>query len=575
MAGCKIITASKKEQSVNLPQNYDREFVLPSVIPAISAVTPERTITTAVTQPCVQYQATGMGEDWLPDPKLFKYLPHVIAVSEAVGKAFSKSAVDIVGFADLKAFSLAKSLQDAAMLAELRTSLLGKAVLDVTALSDGYLLSIGRSISEVSDVSDASVLQTATVRTDTSHIFDAPFKHIKLVFPKADYFLSDYFISDYFYKAVQTSDTLLPFHIGKGLSDIVDATDDFYGAANVDDDQYAYVDKRLVDWTAVVDQFSRQVNYYREYQDNLVLSEGLSSAVSLIKEDTSSLTDVVTLLLNIRRFFEETLSLSDSTALQINPVLFDTAATSESKSFATFKALSDLALTSEALALQTASVLAEALVANDAFDRIVSYNRNVADAVDATDDFYGAANVDDDQYALFSKLLVHTSTAVDTFSRIAAYYREFSDSASTTETLASSVSKLLVHTSTTVDILSRIATYYRAFNDAVNTSEVRSFGISKLLVHTSTAVDTFSRIAIYYREFNDSVNTSEVRSSGISKSYFESLVATDTRYQFLQKSMADGIGADEALTLYHQNYFLSDYFATGIEGRYFGTISTI
>ena len=62
------------------------------------------------------------------------------------------------------------------------------------------------------------------------------------------------------------------FQADKILEDSVDATDDVLGEANVDDDQYAQVDKTLADYATTSEQFDRTVDFNRTLLDNASLT---------------------------------------------------------------------------------------------------------------------------------------------------------------------------------------------------------------------------------------------------------------------------------------------------------------
>lgn len=168
-----------------------------------------------------------------------------------------------------------------------------------------------------------------------------------------DYFAQDYDFENYVASGIPAfdfeksrADTALTADsstrgFGKLLSDVVMSTDDFHGAANSDDDQ--------------------TMSFVKTLADGSVAGESNVFAVGLTKADIAHFSD----------------ALSD---------LFG-------------KSLVDSFTKSDAVTLGSEKALADNC---SAVDNSVGYvNKYLSDVVDATDDFYGAANADDDQTMSF------------------------------------------------------------------------------------------------------------------------------------------------------------------------------
>jgi hypothetical protein len=80
------------------------------------------------------------------------------------------------------------------------------------------------------------------------------------------------------------------------LSDLVDATDDFFGAANIDDDQIAVFDKVLADHTTSGDTVTTLTEFLRSVNESQILSEVFAAAINKALSDINNSSDTVTLL---------------------------------------------------------------------------------------------------------------------------------------------------------------------------------------------------------------------------------------------------------------------------------------
>jgi hypothetical protein len=307
-------------------------------------------------------------------------------------------------------------------------------------------------------------------------------KLIEIAVNEIDYFLEDYTfdITDYTFKAVHTSDQITNITAEKVIEDLVDATDDFYGAANIDDDQIATVDKVIVDYAGFYETFDRLVDYIRLFTEITIaqdLVELTSNKVALDQTtnqeqtnfDTSKITNEQTTTSEVKSFSVEQTSNDQATSLDeiANSVSTDrfeqvTNTDDFSRFYEAVRVFTDLTQTTEQviqlieLAKTEQSTFTELVtqtVTKLVLDQATNQEQQTFDfyavyeeLVDVTDDFYGITNVDDDQIATVDKVLADYATNSETITTVAEFYRTFLEIAATTDSITLDFAKSVVET---------------------------------------------------------------------------------------------------------------------------------
>ena len=205
----------------------------------------------------------------------------------------SKVAEDVTTSADYKAISVDKNLIDIAAISDTTTVFsFGKTPTDTTTTTDNKTAEIGKSITEYSASSDTISFDAATKLFDST-LVDNPIslQPIKTLTElntttELSYFDTNKTAEDIFssldtlskdttkpftdtsvntdlatknisvpkYETTNISETIqLVSSFNRDFTDFVDATDDFFGNANVDDDQIARVGKNPVDYATTAD----------------------------------------------------------------------------------------------------------------------------------------------------------------------------------------------------------------------------------------------------------------------------------------------------------------------------------
>jgi hypothetical protein len=190
----------------------------------------------------------------------------------------------------------------------------------------------------------------------------------------------------------------------------------------------------------------------------------------------------------------------------------------------------------DAYSLNYSKSLVESVAAVDSLNVSLAYFRNISDIIKATDDILGEANIDDDQYLFFTKLLDDSATITDSISFQNSFNRFFTDS----PVLADSF------------------------------SNVFSKNINESLTVSDALIVFFDRASI----INDTAGSTDSFIKSISQNNSESVAISDTiaLQMAFNRALSDTLTISEFKILVIQNYFSDPSYST--EG-YSGTIYTI
>jgi hypothetical protein len=233
---------------------------------------------------------------------------------------------------------------------------------------------------------------------------------------------------------------------------------------------------------------------------------GFDSGLFKFLEDAKTAFDTVVLKLIKNALLIDSIKLSDSIfiALTKREILTDKVIPLEEFSRSFNKVLNDTSLTSDIVTF------------------IKSTSINFTDIIRPTDDFYGEANLDDDQTVSFIKILLEYSLASDTtFARIG---KRFVDSSIVSENNYKLLGKNLQESLNTAEIINRLFSKYledsSLISDAVSTyynkSEVEQKIVSddatlqfnKLEPNLVVTTEIFSRI--FLKQLNDIISITDV-----------------------------------------------------------------
>jgi hypothetical protein len=366
-------------------------------------------------------------------------------------------------------------------------------------------------------------------------------KLICLNINEIDYFLEDYVfdITDYTFKAVHPRDEITQIVVTKLFDELVDATDDFYGAANIDDDQVATVDKVLADHVSFSDAFDRLVDYIRLFSETATLLEQIElSATKVLANQTANSEQVeldahkaasdLATTQEVRSFEVEQISAdafvsTEQAYLDITVPQTDAVTSTDdfSRFYEAVRIFTELTQTTEQveqlveqasadqstftdLVTQTVEKLALDQTTNSeqlAFDFEAVYS----DLVDATDDFYGAANIDDDQIAAFDKVLAHYATVSEDITLVAEFYRTFLEVAAATDQATFDFAKLVL--------------------DVVGVSEVVAISFETSRTETATVSETVEQD--FSTQRTETVTQTDLFTQSIEPAKYETVVVSE------------------------------------------------
>lgn len=221
-----------------------------------------------------------------------------------------------------------------------------------------------------------------------------------------------------------TTSDVLAVYLEKVLTDTADATDDFYGLANPDDDQIASVIKSLIDYTALPSD--TLIFSTLKYLDNIAATTSITEfIIDKSLDDTTQAFDLLTRVVSFNR------------------QVLNTATTNSLVSILTEKTLDPDSVSniSDLVLLLIDKNFEHTVSTSDYLVTLTQFVREIVDIADATDDFYGLANPDDDQIATVIKSLIdYSQTTSSVFFNI--LYSVFPDTGYAQDQLSVTFEKL-------------------------------------------------------------------------------------------------------------------------------------
>ena len=521
--------------------------------------------TTDVTFDGVSVQSTGVGEEAVPNPNLFTRGQDYIQITESFSKYNLKPQFDTVTQSDL--FS--------------RLVNYNRPFAETQYAGDSYFISsVGKTLQDIPQLSEQLVVDYSKVIYDVATSVDVSSLYFdKILF---DQIVQADEVTKLTYQKVQPDQVISTDEFSRiadykrSFSDWVDATDDFLGEANIDDDQIALIGKNLVDYGTTSDVASsyvsitkadvtglldeKYIGLSKPFADSFGKTDQLSYEVTKAFLDTSYSTDVASKLTG--KVLEETLApteflvfsaaknsadtadVADEPRLTASKPFTDSFTKSDTatlvwdarRSFSEQQATSDFvrfdatslkldtAVTVEAVAKYSTKLLSTQFTQADEFSRTVDYLRSFSDLVDATDDFFGAANIDDDQIASIGKNIVDYATTSEltrfdgTKLLVDATALQNPVSLTLTKPLADSFTQSDVVTlmpgKSVVELVSTQDTDNKQISKVTNDSTLLSNPISletaKLFSDsTGYTTDVFSRVVDYNKSLSDLVDVTD------------------------------------------------------------------
>ena len=547
---------------------------------------------------------TNMGEESIPNPELFKRVHDYYQVNDIVTLTYKSVKFDQAAVAD----QFSTIVQYRRVFQELQVTsdsykvfVVTKGVRDTTQLVDQNSKRVQKQFSNLFNTADVlqvqynkNLLNTVGVTTEL----------VKLAYKKAADDL------------VTSTDILnRTVNFNRSFVDVVDATDDFFGDANIDDDQIAQVGKTLVSWLTSTDVKAVVLRVVKADVANTTDQKQAQLTKPLLSLTVS--TD------QAKTFAQKTLvtgyTTSDLTTQATSKSLLDVGITGDTAILLARKTLASVGVVQQQLRyaatkplfsnfvagdqvviawdikrvfadqttnthllqfdvsknLQSSSIAAEQKLLNfnktlntgyvtaDVFSRTVDYVRKFTDTIDATDDFFGNANIDDDQTARVGKTRIDwvvpqeqlqfnsaktlntqftrldvlsnrltkvlQSNSVTQDSSVLRAGKTLASAANSSDQSVKRATKTLLDTSTATDQFSRVVNYQRSFLELVDPTEVVQLTPRKVLLSPAVATDSFSRTVAYVRQLASQTSNSEHRVFDLQVNKLDTGTLTDVR----------------------------------------------
>ncbi len=545
----------------------------PQVTNTVTDVVVQNTVTnvvytdkvTDVASDAINVQTTGVGEEAVPNPNLFTRGQEYTTLADTFSKYSLKPRFDTFSTADAfsrlvnyrRPFEETQFASDSYQLANV-----GKTVRDASTLTETFVKGYSKVTYDISSLADVSSLVFSKTLFDQVVQAD---EVTKLTYQKVQ--PDQVFSADAFSRIVDYK---------RLFSDWIDATDDFLGEANIDDDQIATIGKNLVDYSTLGDlQFAdtsivkldvtglldiAAISLAKPFADSVNNADQSSYFVSKVLSDTSILSDINVKL--VSKGLVDVSSTQEERILAASKVLADTSNSSDEPSLTTSKTLSDqftkydvvttvwnalrtftelqttselttfdtsstkldVATTSEAISKLGTKLLTTEFTQTDLFSRTVSYVRSFDDQIDATDDFLGSANIDDDQivtigknvvdYSITSeltrfdgtKLLIDSTALLNPINLNTS--KILSDSFIGSDVTVLGPVKVVVDTTSTAEV---VTSYFEKITiDLLMVADPASLTVSKPFSDTTgNTTDEFTRVIDYSRVFTELVDATD------------------------------------------------------------------
>lgn len=407
MSDCKVIVINAVEHSPTIDIK-DKVARVDTTILTGTVTSPS--LVTSTSNPCIDVSTTNLGDPFKIPEAYGYFFSDEANVLEALSKSISTSLLDsLSSIQEQISKSVATSLTDVTeSVLDAPTFIVNKSLTEDFSVSDTVFLEVffNRSVQDDLFTGDLSTRQIQPFKSEVLTLSETKFeidftKVFAELAQQSDFpavtltkpFTEDKTVSDDSYREVLkfpyeiklADDDAISFDATAHLYDLVDATDDFLGEANIDDDQSAQVTKVLSNSVSFSDVLNRIVDYERIFTDQGLTTDVLNTSVQSFRIDNTSLFDAVSTVFDaVREFSDLTFSSDVLTSKAIGSVVSDQTTHTDSLVFSTNTHLSDVTLgLTEALSFDVTTNLLDSATSTDA----LTFNTaiNLADSVTVTD----------------------------------------------------------------------------------------------------------------------------------------------------------------------------------------------
>jgi len=331
--------------------------------------------------------------------------------------------------------------------------------------------------------------------------------------------------------------------IVKQFNELLLATDDVLGEANIDDDQTAWTTKVLKDDVSFNDYAITVTSFERFPQEIVGTSEVTSFNSSAVKAELVQLVETTS------KTLQTVLTESDYFLEQYTQPDYEQGAVvfNEVFNLSPNKGIVDSGAISDSVTdVYFIKCINETLTSYEQLSVTLSYFLN--DSIWSTDDFYGEANLDDDQNASFIKVANDLTTTLDTLVAQTTYLRSITDSFVLSEAVSLNTGKSVSDSMSSTDSISLLADFKRSLSDAANNLDILSLSLAKTLQDTTSSSDTITTSTQFNRAAEETFSTSESQVYTIGKQLNETSVLTETLLTAISSVLSDALTLSETLS---------------------------
>ena len=403
-------------------------------------------VVTNVTTDSLNFVVSGIGEESIPNPSLFKRNQEYTILTDFPSFGFKKSFEEQVAQVDVfkVVVNYKRTFTELKTTSELFKVTIGRNLVDTSLATDTAYKVNYKVFADTFQKSDVKFIDVGKTLADTAQKSDEVRITTGKLFTETKYF------TDVFNRQVDYKRTFLDF---------VDATDDFYGAANIDDDQVARVGKNIVDYGTASDLKTFNLSIVKA--DTTTTLDQRSAGVTKIFSDSYVASEQKRMELD--KVFADSKSFSDIATVVSGKNALDTTVTADQKSIIASKVLLDTGYATEQTTKQVTTVQSDAANAEDLFTTQWSAIREFAETQQITSQLptfnvqvgkFETIIVPETVFKELAKALLDTTITTDSFSTTVDFNRNFTENLATEDTKSFSANKVLSDQTTPSDISS-------------------------------------------------------------------------------------------------------------------------
>ncbi len=289
-------------------------------------------------------------------------------------------------------------------------------------------------------------------------------------------------------------------------TDFITPTDDFDGITSVDDDQVALIGNNVFDTVSITDSINTISNYTtvftdtaligdsvsvlnsynREVIDNVAILHDLVSAENQYYWNTSDaffITDVVSTLKFYSSSNTDNIDITDSidTLSLFITSSTDSLATTDNVTILNnyLRNIADVVTGIDNIYFYIEPVVIDQTNITDQISVFSEYIFSTHDTVTTTDDYYGLANIDDDQIAFVGKSILDTIDVLDNVSTVSDYSPTVLETATISDVVIPFLLTTLFYYDTATLVDSMLVKTDKATIDSISLSDVSTAGVGK------------------------------------------------------------------------------------------------